>query len=72
MGKVISLSAKLKKGKGSPAKGEYTPAVKSSAERIQQLELNMWTIVEYVEELEERVSSQERYLRKLLRLLQDF
>lgn len=70
MGKVISLSARLQKSKSSAETPTLAPT-KSVPERVRILEENTWTIVQYVEELEERVSAQERYLRKLLRLLQE-
>lgn len=71
MGKIISLSARLQRSKSSPTETLLPPPPKPVSERVRLLEDNTWTIVEYVEELEDRVASLERYLRKLLRLLQD-
>jgi len=72
MAKIISLSARLKKPKdaGAALKAPtLPPALKPVSERVQILEKNTWTIVQYVEKLEERVAAQEKYLLKLLRLL---
>lgn len=74
MAKVISLSARLQKGKGSASKEKtptLPPALKPMTERVDVLEKNSWTIVAYVEELEERVSDLEKSLLKLLRLLKE-
>lgn len=68
MGKVISLSARLNRPKGESAS---VPPMRTLDERVALLEKNMWTIVEYVDEMEERLSSVERHFRKLLRLLQE-
>ena len=71
MGKIISLSSRLQKSKSTQTQGPtLPPALKPVSERVDLLEKNTWTIVKYVEELEERVASQEKYLLKLLRLLQ--
>lgn len=73
MAKIISLSARLHKPKASPEKGLPTlpPALRPVSERIDMVEKNNWTIVQYVEELEERVSLMEKHFLKLLRLLRE-
>lgn len=68
MAKIISLSARLQKSKSSPS----LPTVqKGTNERLDLLEKNSWTIVEYVEELEERLAAAEKHFLKLLRILQE-
>jgi len=73
--KIISLSSRLQKPKASPLpedrKSRMPPAQKPTGERLDLLEKNTWTIVEYVEELEDRLEQMEKRFLKLLRLLQD-
>ena len=72
MAKIISLSSRLQKPKASPLPdSKMPPAQKPAGERLDLLEKNTWTIVEYVEELEDRLEQMEKRFLKLLRLLQD-
>lgn len=72
MAKVISLSARLQKPKASPLPESPLPPVqRPTGARLDLLEKNTWTIVEYVEELEDRLEQLEKRFLKLLRLLQD-
>ena len=72
MAKIISLSSRLQKPKASPLpENRMPPDRKPTGERLDLLEKNTWTIVEYVEELEDRLDQMEKRFLKLLRLLQD-